>query len=498
MPIFYFFVIVIAACLAVALLLDWRVYLEFFTLKTTKHGMNMGVLILLTLAGLVCINYLGVRHNKTWDVTEEKIYSLSEQTKKLLSGLKDDAQITVFYKGPQAGAEKTQVQKVLELLNGYSSKVKVRYFNSYVDKAEATEYLATLPDEKKANVFAFIEYDGKKIRVEAPFDESQFTKAIVKATHRSDKKVYFLTGHGERDIEATNGDGLSFFKEALEGQAFKVDVLNLLVKNEIPKDADFLVIAGPKSSLVPQEMNRLREYATGGGRMLIAIDPAQRQNLAAFLHDYGVEFANNYVISLDQGKATGLAIGLVFSPTSKVTQDFMIGQKNAYVLFDLASELKISASIPNGLKVEPIVRSSPDSFAISDLKTQVKVNPAQLQSIPLVVEIKGRLDHNADGSTTETNLIGEKDKVFEAIVIGDSDFMSNQGLFLGQNRDLALNAAAELAHEDDLIGMRAKSYKGTILFLNRSQSIIIFLASVALPLLLFIASIMLWFRRRGA
>jgi ABC-type uncharacterized transport system involved in gliding motility auxiliary subunit len=498
MPIFYFFVFVIAICLGATLLLDWRTYLEFFTLKTTKHGMNMGALILLTLAALICINYLGVRYNKTWDVTAEKIYSLSEQTKKILSALKDDLEIKVFYRGPAAGTEKTQVQKTLEIFNGYSSKVKVRYYNSYVDKAEATEYLASLPDEKKANVFAFVEYQGKRIRVESPFDENQFVRAIVKATHRGEKKVYFLTGHGERELDSTNPEGLSFFKEALEGQAFKVESLNLLEKNEIPKDADFLVIAGPKSAYVPQELVLLKAYVTAGGRLFIAIDPGQRQNLAGFLREYGVEFMNNYAISLDRGKASGLAIGIEFSPTSPVTQDFMVGQKNAYVLFDMASEIKPSASIPNGLKVDQIVRSTPLSFALDDLKHQVQVESSQLHSVTLAVEVKGRLDHNKDGSATETNAASEKDKVFEALVFGDSDFISNQGLFLGLNRDLALNASSELAHETDLIGTRAKSYKGTVLDVGRYQFVVILLAAVALPLLLFITSLMVWFRRRGA
>src|SRR5690348_13781902 len=80
-PILYFFLFTGIASVGIAAFLDRKLYLEFFLLKTTKHGMNMGVLILLTLAGLVCINYFGAHYNKTFDLTAEKLYSLSDQTK---------------------------------------------------------------------------------------------------------------------------------------------------------------------------------------------------------------------------------------------------------------------------------------------------------------------------------------------------------------------------------------------------------------------------------
>lgn len=499
MPILYVFLSAMIVCLAVAIALDWRLYLEFFTLKTTKHGMNMGVLIVLVLAALVCVNYLGVRHNKTWDLTSERLYSLSEQTKKLVDSLQEDVEIKVFYKGPNAVAEKSQIQKVLDQYKDFSSKVKVRYLNSYADKAEALEYLSPLSDRDSAKTFSFVEYQGKKIRVNSPFDENQFTGAIVKATRRGEKKVYFLKGHGERDIDSDSPDGLHNFKEALEGQAFKAESLSLLEKPEIPKDAAFLVIAGPKTAYLPQELNLLRNYITNGGRLLVAIDPGERQNISGFVRDYGVEFQNNYVVSLNRGSYTGLAVAIQFSPVSKVTQDFQTGQANTYAVFDIASELRMSPSPPNGVKVEPIVLTTPQSFAMSDIKQKVQeIDSSKLKSFAVAMEISGRLDHNADGTVTETSREKDKEKIFEAIVFADSDFLSNQSLFLGVNRDLALNAAADLAHEMDIIGTRAKSYKGTILDLGRYQLAGILLGGMGLPIFLFIVAVLMWFRRRGA
>jgi hypothetical protein len=163
----------------------------------------------------------------------------------------------------------------------------------------------------------------------------------------------------------------------------------------------------------------------------------------------------------------------------------------------MASELRPSASIPNGFKVDEIVKSSPYSLALNDLKQKItQQDLPKAQMFTLGVEVQGRLDHNADGTATETS--HDKEKTFEAVVFGDSDFVSNQSILLGLNRDLALNAAADLAHEADLIGTRAKSYKGTVLDLGRYQQAGIVLGGIGLPVILLILSGIMWFRRRGA
>jgi hypothetical protein len=204
-------------------------------------------------------------------------------------------------------------------------------------------------------------------------------------------------------------------------------------------------------------------------------------------------------VSLSRGNYTGLAVGIIFSPISEVTRDFQTGQSNVYAVFDIASELKVASKVPNGLKVEPIVRSSPQSFTLNDIKERVtEINQSRLQAFALAMDVTGRLDHNADGSVTETSDAKDKEKIFEAVIFGDSDFLSNQSILLGVNRDLALNAAADLAHESDLIGTHAKSYQGVIMDFGRYQTASIILGSICLPIFLLIVGFLMWVRRRGA
>src|SRR5690606_13084882 len=84
---FWVFFVISGLGIGTAVVLDWRLYLEFMTMRTTKHGANMGVLILMSLALVVASNYLGYRFNRTLDVTEEKLNSLSDQTMSVLEKL---------------------------------------------------------------------------------------------------------------------------------------------------------------------------------------------------------------------------------------------------------------------------------------------------------------------------------------------------------------------------------------------------------------------------
>jgi ABC-type uncharacterized transport system involved in gliding motility auxiliary subunit len=233
--------------------------------------------------------------------------------------------------------------------------------------------------------------------------------------------------------------------------------------------------------------------------LFIAIDPGEHHNMAGFVKNYGVQFMNNYIISLRGNGPTAVAVAVMFAPTSKVTQDFQTGKDNTYAVFDLASELQVATDLPNGLKATEIVKTSPFSITMTDLKKKISEEDLpKAKPITVGVEVSGRLDHDKDGSVTETNKINEKEKTFETVVFGDSAFVANQSLFLGVNRDLALNSIDDLAHEMDIIGNRPKAYKGTILDLGRYQQLGVIAGGISLPIVLLIMSAVMWYRRRGA
>lgn len=508
-PFLWIPLIVFVAGLVLAIIVDFKFYRDFFAMRTTKHGMNMGAMIGLAVLLLISVNYLSVRFNKTFDVTSEKLNSLAPQSKDLLASLKNEIDVLVFYKGEDAKEERTKIRQNLEPYLEASSKLKVRYFNSYVENLKAQEYLNDLPDKDRGELFAFAQYQGKKVRIESPYGEEQITGAMIKASRAGNQKIYFVTGHGERDLNSQESDGLKDFKQALEESSFLVEPLNLLEKGKIPEDAKVVAIVGPTSQYLEPELKMLRDYGRHGGRLLIAIDPGQKHNLGLLTKPLGVEFKNNFIlndaINRLVGRGAASALGLVFDGSSEITRRFKTGQN--FTIFDLASEVKPAPGIASSLKTVDLVQTDRTSFAINELKTP-DMSKVQRHSQTLAVQVSGTLPEagSADGAKTD----GKGDKAeqkpdeksksseFATVVFGDSDFLSNKSFFQGLNRDLALNTAAYLGGETDLLSIRPPQPKGTKLEMNQKVQIGVVLAAIAMPLLLLISSGVLWFRRRAA
>ena len=466
-----------------AVVFDIKMYIEFFTMKTTKKGMSMGLMILLSIVLMVSVNFLAVRHNKTGDFTEEKLNSLSDQSVQLLKNLEQDLSVKVFYRGQEAAEEKQKIKESLDAFAERSAKLKISCYDSYVDVMEAQKYLNELPDRDRGNVFVFAEYGDKKVKIDPPYAEEQITSALIKATRKGEKRIYFTTGHGERDIENSDADGEKIFKTALEEASYIVQTLNLMEKGGVPEDANVVVIAGPTTQFQEGELNWLRDYAKKGGRLLVALDPGQRHNLANLTKTFGVEFANNYILNeYNQllGRGVASAIGLIFDPQNDITKPFPTGRN--YAVFDLASEIRPAMDRAPNLNVTEIIKTDKNSFTMNQLTKTAK--PTERKDFAVAVSVVGKLADDA--------------KDFQVVIFGDSDFLTNKAFDQGLNRDLAMNSVATLSNEKDLISIRAKQAKGTKMTLTRTSQLGVIFGGLSIPLVLLITSGVVWFRRRGA
>lgn len=474
-----------AVAMATSVFFDRRLYVEFLGMRTTKHGMNMGAVIALMLVGVVCVNYLAVRHNKTWDLTQEKANSLSDQTTKVLDGLTEDLKIKLFYRGTQSAEAKQNAQPTLTMFKDYSGRVKIENINALVDEEQAIEFLKDQPDLRTAPILVFVEYKGKRIRVDEPVDESQLTAAIIRATRTADVAVYFVQGHGEHDLHGTDDAGLSELAKSLKEGSFKAETLNLVEHKDVPADAAVVMIAGPATAFLEGELETLRAYAKRGGNLIVAIDPGQRHNLANLTKPFGVEFLNNYVLSPRmqiQGAGPATIVGRAYDPSSEITRNLQ--SNSSLTVFPLVSELRAAGDKNSDKQIEThdLIKSDPSTVSVTDPRHAAGERPPPHASV-LAMSAKGA----AEGG-----------KTFEMVVFGDSDFATNRGLYLGVNRDVIMNAFAKLTNQKDLLSIRPKLAKGTMLTLSAGSSWIIILASLGVPLGLLITALVIWFRRRGA
>ena len=111
LPVLYIFLVLFFAGVVLSLVVDYKLYVGFLLMRTTKNGMSMGVSILITLVFCGALAYLSVTFKKSVDITEEKINSLSPQTVQLLESLQGDMHLTVFYKGATGNQKKDLVKK---------------------------------------------------------------------------------------------------------------------------------------------------------------------------------------------------------------------------------------------------------------------------------------------------------------------------------------------------------------------------------------------------
>ena len=526
----------------VAIVIDFKTYVEFFTMRTTKHGLNMGTMILLTFALIVALNVISVFNDKTWDLTKEKLHSLEKLSKDVLKTLEGDLGIKVFYNGSREKNQAVQLKRSLRLYSEASSRVKLQLIDAYVENVLAREYFQNL--RSKDPVSIFVDYQKNRVRVETPSGqgrlEEKVTNAIIKVTRTSKKAIYILRGHGERETtlssptggfpappqggdEAQNLEGIHAFKKALEDSSFIVKDLNLLESGSIPDDLDLLVIAGPRSPLFQNEIPDLKKYALKGGRFLIAIDPGEKHEMSSFLKFLGVDFKDNYIINdvaILFGRGRASVLGVTYSPTSQVTKD-LAKMRGFYTTFDFASEVmpvpKIEMSIKD-FSSENLIQSHHQSYALKSL-TMKKGEKQKKKRKPytLSLSIKGKLSPtslkeplSSESSQSFDDIKKTKDitadvkdisasdvKEFKAIVFGDSDFLAGKNFF-SANRDVALNSVSYLLDEGDLVSIRPKRVKTTPFQITSLRFNTVVLSGLFLPVLLFCFSVWFWYRRRNA
>lgn len=475
---------------------EFRTIIDFLTMRTTKNGMNMGMIILLMIVVLASVNYFSIRYNKSLDLTEEKINSLSDQSLDLLKKLNEDMYVHVFYKGEEATQRKEQLRQVLDFYKENTPRLKIRFYDTFAENSMTQQYVNDLPDAKGESLFAFIEFKNKKIRIDNPLNsEEKITSAMIKATREGTKTIYFLTNHGEPAITLDESNGLSGLKKALEDSSFVVKPLDLISNPKIPEDAAVIAIIGPRTPMLDPEMNLLRDYARSGGRLLVAADPGQKHNIALLTKSLGVEYKNNYVLSpISQlmGRSMASAVGVLYSKESEVTNKFQA----AMTVFDLASEVVPAPDLPQGLITRELVSTHESSFVANDLDN---VQPGAQRPFVVAVSVEGSLiktNEDSDDKNKQEVSAGTSEE-YASVIFGDSDFLTNSGLINGLNRDLALNSLTWLAREADLVTIRPKQMKGTQLMMTTSTEKIVVIAGISMPLLLLCMAGFLWFRRRG-
>jgi len=464
--------------------------------RTARYGTNVAVMVFLAFTILIMVNFVSARRSSRIDTTTAKYFSLSEQTKKVLKNLDQDINVTTFYTDDHYRkriAEDTLNEYALQ-----SKRLKVTFIDPNVKPGLAITYNI---DRNGTVVFE----SGDKREDVASFqnEEQDFTSAILKLISTEQRKLYFLDGHGEHDIDAYDENSYGDLKRIIEAENYKVEKLILAGQSSIPADCNVLVIAGPKKPLLPQEEEIIADYLDSGGVAIIMVDPTPSPSLTSLLEKWGVEARDDVIIDAFGNTMFG-------DPSFPVTvkygnHDITIPMGRVMTFFPLARSVAPKTDSREELEVVKLVETSPESWGESDLETLLSKRTSQYnegQDLPGPVSMAVAVTLKEKSETVPPPMPGQppKEETKEKRVLvafGDSDFATNKWLQAG-NPDLFMNSVNWLAEEEELISIRPKDQEeAQVQRLSGKQLRLVTYSSVfAIPVLLLIIGGAVWFKRR--
>jgi ABC-type uncharacterized transport system involved in gliding motility auxiliary subunit len=455
---------------------------QWLKARQTKYGAYAAVYILVVITILVVVNMLADRYNKSFDTTSNKRYSLSDQTKKVIAGLKQNATITYFN-------QSTRFQEGKDLLDQYatlSPKLHVVYVDP--DKNPGLARAAGIRDFGTALVQI-----GDKKETAKSLTEEGITGAFIRDLKGTTRTVCFVTGSGEHSIDDTERDGLSQFKDLIAKDEYQSKAIDLLQKAEVPADCTAIVIAGPTHNYQQPEVDAIKAFVENGGRALVMLDPpvqfghsdvAANDALTGLLANWGVTMDKDLILDLNPvGQLAGLGpqVALVTTYTS---QPIVAQMRGSAVGFPLSRSLQIK----NGDKttVEKMFDSSSSSLATSNLSSpEVSVADPNNKKGPLTIAAAGSYN------------TGKPNSQGRFVVTGSSTWAANRFLGFNGNGDLASNTVNWLSSDEDLISIRPKPQDDRRVTMTRAQLNLVRLTSqFILPFLVVITGTMVWWKRR--
>jgi ABC-type uncharacterized transport system involved in gliding motility auxiliary subunit len=434
-------------------------------------------------AVLAAANWLANRHNKSYDSTANKRFSLSEQTEKVVKNLKGDVKVTYF----DRTSEFARARDLLDRYDNLSAKLTVEYVDPdkkpQVAKAEGVRNYGT----------TFVQANGRKQEAKS-VSEEEITGAIIRALKGGERNACFVSGGGEHSLEDSGRTGYSKVKELLEKNNYKTRAISLLEKPEVPKDCTVLVVAGPKYDYPAPVANAIRAYVENGGRALLMLDAplnmggqeqtGENPEMVKLLESWGVTPEKDLALDTSGiGQIFGLSEVVPLVATYE-SHAIVRDMKEVATAFPLARSLDVK---PAG-KVTPekLFATSANSYATMSLNSPaIRLDPKKDRKGPLTLGAAG------------TYATGKENGQGRFVVVGSSGFVANNIVSFNGNRDLFLNMMNWLSSDEDLISIRPKEPDDRRITLSRAQMRVLFYLSVILlPLMVVLGGVAVWWRRR--
>jgi ABC-type uncharacterized transport system involved in gliding motility auxiliary subunit len=486
-------------------------------------------LSVLVILGL--INFLGIRYHLRLDLTDTQLFTLSPQSRELVSNLPETMKVWLFTK-----EKNSQDQELLDNYHRQSNKFKFEYVDPELKPGLAERFGVKDYGE------VYLEFQTKRqlvqiISEDERLSEIKLTNRLQQMINPKTAKVYFLQGHSEHPLSASKG-AISKAIQGLTDKNFTISTLNLAERPQVPDDANVLVVAGPQKELLTGEVTALQNYLHRGGNLLLMIDPNTNPKIDTLLKEWGVRLDNRLVIdnsgeSLQLGPATILVTEYGQHP---ITQDFANNisvypltrpleidpvsgvesmvllktkpypsswaesdQKSEKLEFnedkDLKGPLTLGVALTRKLSNSPIptAKTSPTAIPTATATPTSKTSPTPTptptsKTSPTAIPTPTATAKTSRNTAKESRLV----------VFGNSNFATDILFEQQLNGDVFLNTVSWLSQQDEkLLSIRPKQPKNRRIIISNLEANLLTISAVfLLPLLGLLTGFIIWWKRR--
>jgi ABC-type uncharacterized transport system involved in gliding motility auxiliary subunit len=430
---------------------------------------------------LVVIQAILSNHNGRIDLTPTKKFSLSERTQKIVRDLKKDVEVKAFINPDRP--ENFFVEDLLGRMAALSPHFRYKLIEINRNPALARQYNAT-----QYGTLVF-ESDIRKTSMLSS-GENALASSLLQVTRRSEKIIYFLTGHGEADLQNSNTEnGYTKLRGALGDEFYQMKILSFAEKAAVPDDAAVVVLLGPRKQFLPPELEALAAYVKQGGALFVLIDPDAPASLISFLEPYGLY--SPPLVAVDPAKRLYASEILTFRVSATKDPHPMIKSVNAPPIFSLARVIEVRPDPAKSITVRPVLATGGEGWATAEA-TMPRAGEGQF--------VEGR-DVSGPVPIAGEITIGSGENMGRILIFGDSDLANNGLIEQGGNKDLFINAINWLSEDVEQMASRPAAQimgKNQMILSQQEGGTILFLSTGLMPgiFLLLGIGIFLWRRRQ--
>ena len=467
--------------------------------KLLKHGTYSMAVTAVVIAIVVVLNLVVQEIPSKYreiDLSSQKLYTIGEQTEKILKNLKKD--VTLYYIA-QDGTESSDIKNLLEKYEEGSKHITVEQKDPAVSPKFASQYTSDNISNKsiivvcgdKSKVVDYssmyetsINYQTYSQEVTGFDGEGQLTSAINYVVSDNMPVLYNLEGHDESSMSET-------MKETIEKANIEIKFLNLLSEEAVPDDAECLFIFAPETDLTKEEADKIISYLENGGKALIVSNYTDEDmpNFESVLENYGVQPVDGIVLegNTDNYVSQNPYYLLPNIESGEITSE--LSSQSRYVLVPLAQGIKKADNIRDTLNISSILTTSDSAYSKTNLK-----------DMDTMEKEGGDIEGPFDLAVSITEKVGDDKETQIAYFASASIFNDSiNSMVSGTNYELLSASLAWMCSTDDSnqISIPSKSYDTTTLTVPTADINFwsIFVTGV-LPVCILLIGFGIWMKRR--